>query len=84
MIPIPLYSLDQTVEGQFLIKEGDNKTYTAGYDKEKAIDLVKRLNDAHRPNVHQAGTNCISVCWNTHEKGQACEYIKEIYIDETI
>ena len=73
------FYLDCADEGHWLIKQGD-KRYTAGYDKQKVQDLIKRLNDAHRPNVEQGQMNEIFVCWNDHEKGEKCDWVCEIKI----
>ena len=73
------YYLDCADEGYWLIKQGDRK-FLAGSDKQKAQDLINRLNEAHRPNVHQSEMNEIFVCWNEHKKGEKCNYVCEIKI----
>jgi len=72
------YYLDLSDEGHWLIKSRNRERFTAGYDKQKVINLIERLNKAHRPNIHQGEINEVFVCWNDHEKGQKCEYIQEI------
>lgn len=71
------YYLDLSNTGYWLIKRGSER-FTAGYDKEKALDLIKRLNETHRPSVHNVALNEIIVCWNEHEKNEKCNYIREI------
>lgn len=72
------FYLDLADEGYWLIKSKDGKRYTAGYDKQKVQDLIKRLNEAHRPNIYQGEMHEIFVCWNNHEKGQKCDYVQEL------
>jgi len=72
------FYLDQADDLRWLIKTRNGERYTAGTNKQKVIDLVNRLNNAHRPNVKQGNENEIYVCWNEHEKGQDCEYVQEI------
>lgn len=72
-----VFYLDCDDNGTWLIKQGD-KRYTAGQDKQKVIDLIARLNAAHRPNVHQGEYSEVFVCWNDHEKGEKCDYVREI------
>jgi hypothetical protein len=72
------FYLDLADEGYWLIKSKDGKTYTAGYDKQKVQDLIKRLNENHRPNIHQGKMHEVLVCWNDHDKGQKCDYVTEL------
>ena len=72
------FYIDLSDEGHWLIKSKDGKRYTAGFDKEKAEKLITKLNEAHRPNVHQGEVNEIFVCWNNHERSQDCDYVQEI------
>lgn len=76
--PEDFYYLDQDDHGQWLIKDRNNSLFTAGLDKEKVVDLILRLNEAHRPNVVQGEPNEIFVCWNTHEKWDKCDFVREI------
>lgn len=71
------FYLDCADDGRWLIKRGDER-YTAGYEKGKVIDLIKRLNESHRPNLEQVTENEIIVCWNDHNKGERCNWIREI------
>ena len=62
-----MYYLDLSDDGIWLIKSG-SKRFHAGADKDKAENLIARLNESHRPNVEERdGT--LYVCWNNHEKG---------------
>jgi hypothetical protein len=63
---------------QYFIKTIDGKRYTAGHDKLKVLSLINRLNEAHRPNVEQGDSNEIYVCWNLHDKGEKCDFVREI------
>lgn len=72
------FYIDLSDQGHWLIKSIDGKRYTAGYDKQKVINLIEKLNNTHRPNIMQGELNEIYVCWNEHEKCQKCDYIKEI------
>lgn len=75
---VDLYYLDRAdYNDEYLIKNSIHR-YTAGYDKEKVIDLIHRLNKAHRPNIKQTARSKISVCWNDHEKHEDCNYVEEI------
>lgn len=74
----PLYYIDLAEEGWWLIRSKSGERYTAGDDKQKVIDLIDRLNKAHRPNILQNFINSISVCWNNHEKHEDCNYEHEI------
>lgn len=72
------FYLDLADEGYWLIRSKDGKRYTAGYDKQKVQDLIKRLNETHRQNIHQGEMHEVFVCWNYHEKGEKCDYVQEI------
>ncbi len=72
------YYLDLSDEGYWLIKTKSGERYSAGYDKQKVLSLINRLNQAHRPNIIQKELNKIWVCWNYHDKDDDCEYINEI------
>ena len=83
------FYLDLSDEQIWLIKSKGGQRYTAGFRfKENGIEdiehknnvknLIKRLNEAHRPNIEQIGLNKISVCWNYHEKGEKYNFISEI------
>ena len=72
------FYLDLADGKYWLIKSRDGKRYTAGYDKQKVQDLIKKLNEAHRPNIHQGEMHEIFVCWNDHEKGEKCDYVQEL------
>jgi hypothetical protein len=78
------FYLDLADERYWLIKSRDGKTYTAGYDKQKAVDLINRLNEAHRPSVRQGEMHEVFVCWNDHDKGEKCDYVKEIFPAEAL
>ena len=73
----PFY-IDLSDDGCWLIKTIDGKRYTAGRDKLKVLSLINRLNEAHRPNVEQGDSNEIYVCWNLHDKGEKCDFVREI------
>jgi hypothetical protein len=72
------FYLDLADEGFWLIKDKNGKRYTAGYDKDKVVNLINRLNEAHRPNIEQGAMNEIYVCWNNHDKGYKCDFEREI------
>lgn len=72
------YYLDLSDEGYWLIKDRNGKRYTAGYDKQKVIDLIASLNKTHRPNFHQGDLNELFVCWNNHDKSEKCDYVRVI------
>lgn len=72
------FYLDLADAGYWLIRSKDGKRYTAGYDKQKVQDLIKRLNETHKPNIHQGDIHKIFVCWNGHEKGEKCDYVQEL------
>lgn len=73
------YYLDLSDDGYWLIKQDKTDCrFTAGYDKQKCVNLINRLNESHRPNVHQGDIHEIYVCWNNHDKGEKCDYEREI------
>ena len=72
------YYLDLSDNNYWLIKDRNGKRFTAGYDKNKVVKLIERLNNEHLPNVHQGDMHEIYVCWNNHEKGEKCDYEREI------
>ena len=72
------FYLDLADNGNWLIKDRNGNRYTAGYDKKKVVALIKRLNEAYRPNIEQGDLNEIYVCWNNHDKGDKCEFEREI------
>jgi hypothetical protein len=71
------YYLDISANGHIHIIYAGCR-FPSGYDKAKAEDLVKRLNAAHRPNIQARGEDEIIVCWNLHEKHEACCYVCEL------
>lgn len=71
-----MYILDLHDAGFWLIRLGD-KTWPAGTDKQAAIHLIARLNQAHYPNIERRD-NQLYVCWNEHEKGAACSFERVI------
>ena len=72
------FYLDLADGGNWLIKDRSGNRYTAGYDKDKVVNLINRLNEAHRPNVEQGDLNEIYVCWNNHDKNDKCDFEREI------
>lgn len=72
------FFLDLADNGNWLIKDRNSNRYTAGNNKEKVVALIKRLNEAHRPNIEQGDLNEIYVCWNNHDKNDKCEFEREI------
>lgn len=71
------YYLDLSDWGTWLIRRGDERYY-AGRDKAKAQELIERLNAGHRPTIEQPNIDELFVCWNCHEKGEKCDFVKEI------
>ncbi len=70
------FYLDQSDEGIWLIKSNTER-YTAGYDKQKAIDLIERLNKADaRIGIRQPELNVIFVYWDVPFNNG--DWIKEI------
>lgn len=72
------FYLDLADEGYWLIRTHDGKRYTAGDNKSKVENLISRLNECHRPNIEQGAMHEISVCWNYHDKGEKCDYVREL------
>lgn len=72
------FYLDLSDNESWLIKDRNGNRYSAGNDKKKVVDLIKRLNEAHRPNIEQGDLNEIYVCWNNHDKNDKCEFEREI------
>lgn len=73
------YYLDLSDEGPWLIRRNNpEEKFTAGFDKEKAMELIEKLNGANRPNVENREINEIWVCWNNHDKWDDCDYVREI------
>ena len=68
------YFLDLDDNFTWLIKDTNGNRYTAGDKKERVIELIHRLNEAHRPNIEQRGASIIAICWNNHEKQEPCEW----------
>ena len=73
-----MYYLDLSEEGYWLIRGTRGERYSAGKDKNKVQNLIHRLNRSHRVNIEQPNLNEIYVCWNNHEKGEKCEFEREI------
>ncbi len=71
-----MYYLDLSDDGNWLIKNGTD-VFHAGENKEKAENLIFRLNNSHRPNIEEIN-NVLYVCWNLHLKGEKCDWIAEI------
>lgn len=75
------YKVERTTnpEGYWLIVEGNldidkcSKAYNAGYSLVEATHLCDRLNKAYRPNI-KSQEDGLYVCWNNHEKYEACDY----------
>lgn len=72
------YYLDLDDENRWLIKSIYGDRFIAGYNKQKVVGLISRLNEAHRPNIESSGNGEIWVCWNCHGNGEKCEFVKEI------
>ena len=53
------------------------KSYKAGNDERKALNLMWRIAEAKRVNIRECDDG-LYICWNNHKKGEKCEYIKEI------
>lgn len=74
------YYLDLSDEGTWLIKfragsEYGDRKFTAGkHNKKGVIELIEKLNKAHLPNIVQVGESKLSICWNTHDRSEPCEY----------
>jgi hypothetical protein len=66
------YVLDRHDSGYWLAR-WRKQTHPIGRDKDEAERIIQRLNGAHRPNLEMQGDS-LMVCWNTHDKGQPCEY----------
>lgn len=71
------YILDLSEEGHWLARWHQD-TFPIGMDKDKAINVIDRLNSAHRPNLEISDDDLV-VCWNDHDKGDKCDY--EILIE---
>lgn len=69
------YEVVQKDDGRFTII-GYGQIFNAGYDRSKAENAVKLLNETHRPNVIQSGEDGILACFNFHDKGEKCNYEK--------
>lgn len=67
------YYIDQADEGYYLIKDNNNR-FTAGYNKESCINLISKLNNAHRPNIEQYNQHELYICWDNHEKHEKCDF----------
>ena len=74
------FVLDLNDEGIWLVRI-DGKTWPVGKNKQAAIALIEQLNDAHRPNLEMIN-GVLHICWNTHEKGEACEYVRAVSEDK--
>jgi hypothetical protein len=74
------YYLDLSDQGNWLIKStyGDRFVSGIGTDKQKVINLIERLNKAHRPSVEQRGLSEIWICWNEHKREEDCDFKREI------
>lgn len=66
------YYLDRHIEGYWLIRSR-METFTAGYNREKVVSLIEKLNKAHRPNIEQISLHEIQICWNEHHRSGDCE-----------
>lgn len=77
--PEPSFYLDQADDTEWLIKRQD-KRYRAGFNKSAVVALIDRLNKAHRPNIEQTDGE-IYVCWNNHDKGDKCEFERELKVE---
>lgn len=72
------YYLEQCGKTALVIRHRvSGRRYDAGKDIGLAWGLVARLNKAHRPGIEQMEGG-LYVCWNLHEKGDDCDYVKEI------
>lgn len=73
------YYLDLSDSGLYLIKKsGTEERYYAGKDKQAALNLIERLNKAHRPTIKQGLSGEVLVCWNDHSKNEPCDFSVEI------
>lgn len=67
------YQLALMEDWTCVIISRNNEVFHAGRDKHKAARLELMLNKTHRPNVEERDGN-LYVCWNNHEKHDACEW----------
>lgn len=74
MEKLSMYYFDLDDDYVCLIKDRNGNRFTAGRNKEKVQDLIKKLNKAHRPNVEQVSKSIIKICWNNHERSEGCEW----------
>ena len=69
---IDAFVLDRHESG-YWVARWHNATYPLGRNRDFALAIVRRLNEAHRPNLEIRG-NSLYVCWNAHDKGDKCTY----------
>jgi hypothetical protein len=76
----PKYTLLENAGDQLYIVHDNGqhgKRYKAGHDRDKALKLVERLNANPRANIEEFESG-LHVCWRDHDKGETCNYVKEI------
>jgi len=71
------YELEESTDKSRLLIRANNQIYVAGYDRAIAEALVKKLNEAHRPNL-ESREDGLYVCWNEHSKSEGCSFVIEI------
>ena len=73
-----MYELVKSESGLLrIINDEYAKDYPAGTNESLAMDLVARLNKAHRPNIEIRNDDML-VCFNLHDKHCPCEFEIEI------
>jgi len=65
-------------QGFYIINIGNSEKFSAGFDLVKVNNLIRKLNNAPRPNICNTEENEIWVCWNNHDRNEKCEYELEI------
>ena len=72
------YFLDLSDDGHWIISNTDGKNYSAGYNKQKVMDLILRLNRATNPVIEQRGFGNVYVFWNDNKNESNYPFVKEI------
>jgi len=73
----PPYRLDRDNVRNIWQIVGKDKSYPAGTDLTRAVNLVGRLNASHKANI-EVRNDKLCVCWNLHEKHEYCHYDTEV------
>lgn len=71
-----IFSLKKTNECFYIIETRNKNVqqYYAGTKEKQAKHIVELLNKSERPNIDFSSNDELAICFNDHDKNEACEW----------